>query len=382
MATQNTTDAPQRGWGFRRTHAGFALAMGIGAGLLPPAGTLTLAGWLGGTLGAVVASLLVMSIALAVVRIADPWRPADVADGGVSDTAVRYLVFAVIALQLFLFGLGTSLRLSLTGMAFLAGGGNLLIAGAIALDMRALGGRNLEWDAAEYGFPLGALLGGFLVGLLYWRHRGRKRTNSSPPRRGAGHASAQALVGVGLAVTLVVGPVSGPALLTGAGPGAQQQPVCLESRVDDPSSEMGNLVGATIDSLPDAARDAMVGERISIRIDSSYYGIIVDEAGEIVDATTGQLDEPTIRARTDCDTVDRILGAESRADALRQAISNDDITWEGVGGAKNVQIAAGSKALQVYDIVTAEDSAGDVGDAGDGFQKGLSNTLLWPTGAA
>lgn len=179
-----------------------------------------------------------------------------------------------------------------------------------------------------------------------------------------------------LALTLAAGPVYAGALSAMSGGHDAQTAACPGSGVDV-QGELSDLIGETADSLPDVARDAVVGERVRARVGETYFGVVVNGDGEVTETTRGRLENPTLKARTDCETVARIANAEDKRAAARRAISTGDITWEGVGGAKNVQVAFGSKAVQVYEIVNSDNSGGNASDAIDGFSKGLGDSLSW-----
>jgi len=184
MATQNQTQTPRDGWGFRRYHVGFALAFGFGAALLPPDGAVTIAGWFGGVLGAVVAGLLVAGVLVGALRVAEDWRPAHVADPALPDSRTRHVVYATVVLQLFAVGLGTTAGLSADGMLFFTVPVNVLVAAAVAIDVAALRKRGLRWETVAYGYAAAALVLGFVGGLAYWRARGRKRAEHAHPEGG------------------------------------------------------------------------------------------------------------------------------------------------------------------------------------------------------
>jgi hypothetical protein len=186
MATQSQTLAPRGGWGVRRYHVGFALAFGVGAALLPPDGALTIAGWFGGALGALLAGLVVAGVVVGALRVVEEWRPTHVADPGIPDTRARHLVFAAVVLQLFAVGLGVTAGVSTEGMLYFAGPVNLLVAAAVAIDVTRLRKRGLAWDTVAYGYAVAALLFGFVGGLVYWRARGRKRAEHAGPQGGQG----------------------------------------------------------------------------------------------------------------------------------------------------------------------------------------------------
>jgi len=179
-----------------------------------------------------------------------------------------------------------------------------------------------------------------------------------------------------LALTLAAGPVYAGALGAMSGGQADQSAACPGAGIDV-EGELGDLIGETADSLPDVAKDAVVGERVQARVGDARFGVVVDSEGTVTETTRGKLDGATLKARTDCETVTRIANAEDKRATARRAISTGDITWEGVGGVKNVQVAFGSKAVQVYEIIDGGNSTGNAGDAADGFSKGFGDSLSW-----
>lgn len=177
MTTKTNPDvtAPIGGLGIRWYHAGFALAVGLGLGILPPSGARTIAEWLGGALGWLIVAFLFVGLVTAIVRRRDAWRPESILPG-TPDSRVKYAVFGAICLQLFILGTawiagaryGTILNMSLPF--------SLLIGVSVLADAVALERHGIEWELTKFAYALAALLFGFVGGLVYWKRRGRKRS--------------------------------------------------------------------------------------------------------------------------------------------------------------------------------------------------------------
>ena len=176
----STQDAATQtgGIGVEWHHAGFALAFGVGAAVLPPTGTVTVAGWVGGVVGALAVAAVLAGVVVLGVRTADDWRPADI-PGEAPDSRVRYVVFVAIALQLFVLGTSFAAGLALTTVLLVGSPLNLLIAGAVLVDILRLRGDGLDWETAAFGYAAGAALVGLLAGLAYWYQRGRRRAETT-----------------------------------------------------------------------------------------------------------------------------------------------------------------------------------------------------------
>lgn len=173
-------------------HIGFGFSLGLGAALLPPTGALTYAGWTGGAIGSMLAAFTLMMLGVVAVRAADDWRPdhteslfspepteetADRAVHEAPDSRFKYILFAALCIQLFIFGTALAAGVTFSTALYLLAPLNPLVAGAIIGDMLRLRQRNLEWEQFDWGFPVGALLIGIVGGLGYWYRRGRKRSN-------------------------------------------------------------------------------------------------------------------------------------------------------------------------------------------------------------
>jgi hypothetical protein len=162
--------------GVRRYHVWFALSFGAGAGVLPPFGAQTIAGWVGGIVGSFVAAVVISGVGLLAVRSLDDWRPPTEAHEGVPDTRIITGLFLLICLQLFIFGTQISVDLGPQAIVYLLAPLNLLVAGAILWDLYSLSRQGIEWESTDYGYAVLALLVGFAGGLGYWYRRGRVRS--------------------------------------------------------------------------------------------------------------------------------------------------------------------------------------------------------------
>lgn len=177
MTTTRDTATRAGGIGIEWHHAGFALAFGVGAAVLPPAGAVTVAGWIGGAVGALAAAIVGAAAVVLGVRLIDDWRPVDVPEDA-PDSRVRYAVFGTIALQLFVLGSAIAAGLKLTTVLLVVSPLNLPIAGATLGDAYRLRGHGVNWTPAAVGYAAGALLAGALGGLAYWYCRGRRRARA------------------------------------------------------------------------------------------------------------------------------------------------------------------------------------------------------------
>lgn len=177
MSTQDATTRMGQ-IGIRWHHVGFTLAIGIGTAVLPPAGAVTIAGWIGGAVGAMMAASGVAGAILIGVRLADDWRPADIS-GYAPDSRLRYVVFGTIALQLFVFGTALAAGPKVTIILLVVAPLNILITGAILADVYRLRDRDIGWGVAAFGYAAAALFGGFIGGLAYWYLRGRGRSRAA-----------------------------------------------------------------------------------------------------------------------------------------------------------------------------------------------------------
>jgi len=180
MSTSNVSQADTGGLGIRWYHLGFGLAFGLGDAVLPPGGVTTITGWVAGAAGSIVVALLVTVVTVGVVRAVDDWRPVTVRGVDVPDSRVKYAVFVALVLQLFVFGIGTSVNLDLNGMVLFTLPFNVLLAGTVAADVLQLRSRGVDLPTTTFGYAVAAIVLGFVAGLLYWRRRGRARTGAAP----------------------------------------------------------------------------------------------------------------------------------------------------------------------------------------------------------
>jgi hypothetical protein len=157
---------------------------------------------------------------------------------------------------------------------------------------------------------------------------------------------------------------------------------CLDvskSEVTNRLNEVGiETINAQIrqssDRIPNSVRNAMVGERVNIKIQSNgattTFSAVVNEGAQIQRIEPRPVSDPTLRATTDCQTIQRIINADDKQAAMQVAISQGDISWEGLTTTSEVETSYGGKAVQTYTIVESGET-GDINDASDGFQNGL-----------
>lgn len=146
---------------------------------------------------------------------------------------------------------------------------------------------------------------------------------------------------------------------------------CLEQDESEVTSQMESYAKRTMNILPASIRNRAADERIIISIEgTTYFSAVVSEQANVEQVRTGRLEDPTIKAETDCVTIQRISTADSPSTALEKSISQNDIEWEGVSASKDAAVAYGSKSVQTYHIVKSGET-GDVKDGADGFTNGL-----------
>jgi hypothetical protein len=175
MSTENTTTRRLGGLGIRWYHPLFAIAFGVGAGVLPPDGAVTYAGWLGGLLGSLTSAFVIAGLVLVATRQVDDWRPGELVGHDAPDSNLKYVLFSAISAQLFVLGTALTANVSLGTLVLLISAINPVVGLVVVGDMFRLKGRGIEWDQSEFGLPVAAFLVGIVGGLAYWYRRGRKR---------------------------------------------------------------------------------------------------------------------------------------------------------------------------------------------------------------
>jgi hypothetical protein len=175
MSTENATTRRVDRLGIRWYHLLFAIAFGVGAGILPPDGAVTYAGWVGGLLGSLTSAFIITGLVLVATRRVDDWRPEDLVGHNAPDSNLKYILASAISAQLFVFGTALKSDVSLGTLAVIVSAVNLIVGLAAVGDMFRLKGRGIEWDQSELGLPVAAFLVGIVGGLAYWYRRGRKR---------------------------------------------------------------------------------------------------------------------------------------------------------------------------------------------------------------
>ena len=161
--------------GFRWYHAGFALAAGLGLGVLPPAGAQTIAEWLGSALSWLLVAFLLVGVIMAIVRQRDGWRSESILPE-TPDSRLKYAVFGAIGLQLFVLGTLWMAGARVETIAYASVPLNLLIAGTVLVDAVSLERHGIEWKTTKFAYAFAALVFGFVGGFVYWNRRGRTRT--------------------------------------------------------------------------------------------------------------------------------------------------------------------------------------------------------------
>ena len=174
MATKINLMARRDGLGFRWYHAGFAIAAGLGLGILP-AGARTIAEWIGSALSWMLVGFLLVGLITAIIRRRDEWRPEAVLPG-TPDSRLKYAIFVAIGLHLFILGTAWTAGTGFETMAYMSIPFNFLIAGTVLADAVSLERRGIEWNSLKFAYALTGLLLGFGGGLIYWHRRGRKRS--------------------------------------------------------------------------------------------------------------------------------------------------------------------------------------------------------------
>jgi hypothetical protein len=161
--------------GVRWYHVGFALALGIGGAILPPAGATTIFGWVGGAVGSLTSAFVVVIAAVFVTRQFDDWRPADLAGYHAPDSRFKYLVFTGIVTEMFVLGTALTANVAFSTITYLLTPLNVVVAVTVLGDILRLRGRGIDFETVEFGYAAFVVLAGFLGGLAYWWRRGRKR---------------------------------------------------------------------------------------------------------------------------------------------------------------------------------------------------------------
>jgi hypothetical protein len=175
MSTENATTRQSGGLPIRWYHLVFAIAFGVGAGILPPDGAVTYAGWIGGLLGSLTSAFVIVGLVLVATRQVDDWRPGDLIGHDAPDSNLKYVLVSAISAQLFVLGTALTADVSTGTLVVLVSAINPVVGLAVVGDMFRLKGRGIEWNQSEFGLPVAAFLVGIVGGLAYWYRRGRKR---------------------------------------------------------------------------------------------------------------------------------------------------------------------------------------------------------------
>lgn len=175
MSTESATTQRLGGLGIRWHHPILAIAFGVGAGILPPDGAVTYAGWIGGLLGSLTSAFVIVGLVLVATRQVDDWRPGDLIGHDAPDSNLKYVLVSAISAQLFVLGTALTADVSTGTLVVLVSAINPVVGLVVVGDMLRLKGRGIEWNQSELGLPVAAFLVGIVGGLAYWYRRGRKR---------------------------------------------------------------------------------------------------------------------------------------------------------------------------------------------------------------
>lgn len=182
------------------------------------------------------------------------------------------------------------------------------------------------------------------------------------------------IVTVLICVSLFAVPVSAQFMMGPLNEGPQQSLNldCLDESESEISNRLTTFANRALDILPTSVRNRVVNERVSIKVGSStYFSAVVNEQTQIESVQAGQIEDPTLIAETDCETIERISSSDSPSVTLRRSISQGDITWRGVNPSSDAAVSYGSKGVQAYHIADNSE-VGNVDDGTDGFTNGLS----------
>jgi len=100
-----------------------------------------------------------------------------------------------------------------------------------------------------------------------------------------------------------------------------------EELLNELNDNMGNIEGQ---ELPGFSKTLFGDERINLEIGNLILGIVTKE-GEFVSVSQEKLENPTINAKTDQETIVRIKTSNSPLAAFRNALNEDKVTYSAVG---------------------------------------------------
>ena len=147
---------------------------------------------------------------------------------------------------------------------------------------------------------------------------------------------------------------------------------CVEENQSDVSERLDDLATQTTSSLPAAVQNQIAGERVIITVgENTHFSAIVDEQAKVQDVRVGEIENPTLRAETDCQTIQRIANSDSPESELQRAISQGKIDWRGTTAQADAAANYGSRSVQTAQVVS-EGETGNAQDAADGFSSGVT----------
>lgn len=147
---------------------------------------------------------------------------------------------------------------------------------------------------------------------------------------------------------------------------------CLEETESELADRLHDVATETVSELPPNTREAIADERSILTVDeSTHFSGSTDSVGNVETVQVGEMADPSLLIRTDCQTVDAILNAENTWAELELRISQGDIEFEGVTVQTDVVVNYITSFVQAQHIIRSGES-GDLDDAAEGFINGLT----------
>lgn len=136
---------------------------------------------------------------------------------------------------------------------------------------------------------------------------------------------------------------------------ATTAPAAAQTGGDDPLvgdlQELKETYNENLDEVPDFVEEELADERVEAVVttdDGTYrYHAETGEDARVETLERGGADDPTVRVRTDAETLREIRDADDPAAAAVDAYDRGEITIEGVGVADTVRVEAVKAAVAV-----------------------------------
>lgn len=126
----------------------------------------------------------------------------------------------------------------------------------------------------------------------------------------------------------------------GVGAGAAQETSTLCGQDVEP------LIGeynANVDAVPGLVKGMIVDETVHVIVEGDSardFTALTDSAGRVTEFEEGEPDAPTLVIRTDCETVETVVGADDPVAAFQGEYDDGEIVISGVGIVNTVVIGA------------------------------------------